>query len=105
MNKTDFITSIAQKAGVSKADAANCWDAIEKTITGIFETGDSLTLSGFIKIFVSERSARTGRNPSTGKAIEIPAAKVPTIRVSPSLKMLINMPTLADKAKTKGKTK
>ena len=76
MNKAQLIDAIAAESSLSKADAKKALDAF-LTVTGdALKKGDRVTLVGFGSFGVSERSARTGRNPQTGKEITIPAKKV-----------------------------
>lgn len=76
MNKAELIDAIASSAGLTKADAKKALDAFIETTTGALKSGDRVALVGFGSFSVSERSARTGRNPQTGKEITIPAKKV-----------------------------
>ena len=76
MNKTELITSIAAAAAITKTDAEKALNGMTEAITKALSTGDNVTLIGFGTFSVSERAARTGRNPSTGKEIKIAAKKV-----------------------------
>ena len=76
MNKAQLIDAMAEKAGLSKADAKKALDAFIGATTESLKGGDRVALIGFGSFSVSERSARTGRNPQTGKEIMIPAKKV-----------------------------
>ncbi len=76
MNKTELIDHIAETAGITKGQANAAMDAFTDGITSALKKGDSVTLVGFGTFSVSERSARTGRNPQTGEAIKIKARKV-----------------------------
>ncbi|GCD78960.1 HU family DNA-binding protein [Schleiferia thermophila] len=76
MNKTDFVDAVAAKAGLSKASAKAAVDAFISTVGDALKNGDKVILTGFGTFSVSERSAREGRNPSTGEVIKIPAKKV-----------------------------
>ena len=90
MNKTELIEHIANNADISKAAAAR---ALESTIEAVKKTlkkGGTVSLVGFGTFAVRERSARTGRNPQTGKEISIPAAKVPGFRAGKGLKDAVN---------------
>ena len=75
MNKAQLIDAIAEKAGLTKADSKKALEAFVETVGEALKGGDKVTLIGF-GFFVSERSARSGRNPQTGKTITIPAKKV-----------------------------
>ncbi|MFT5336342.1 MAG: DNA-binding protein HU-beta [Sphingobacteriales bacterium] len=76
MNKAELIDAIADKADISKADAKKALDAFIATTGETMKAGGRISLVGFGSFSVSERSARTGRNPKTGAVINIPAKKV-----------------------------
>lgn len=75
MNKAQLIDAIAGKSGLTKADSKKALDATIEAVTEALKGGDRVALVGFGSFSVSERSARTGRNPQTGKEITIPAKK------------------------------
>ncbi len=76
MNKAQLIDAIAEESNLSKADAKRALDAFVSTTTNALKKGDRVALVGFGSFSVSERSARTGRNPQTGAPIKIKAKKV-----------------------------
>jgi DNA-binding protein HU-beta len=76
MNKAELIDAIASSAGLTKADAKKALDAFIDTTSKALKKGDRVALVGFGSFSVAKRSARTGRNPQTGKEITIPAKKV-----------------------------
>lgn len=76
MNKAQLIDAIAEKAGLTKADAKKALDAFVDATTDALKSGDRVALIGFGSFSVSTRSARTGRNPQTGSPIKIKAKKV-----------------------------
>lgn len=76
MNKAELIDAIASGAKLTKADAARALDATIDAISKALKKGDRIGLVGFGSFSVTKRSARTGRNPQTGKEIKIPAKKV-----------------------------
>jgi len=76
MNKAQLIDAMAAGAGLTKADAKKALDAFTGATTDALKGGDRVALIGFGTFSVSERGARTGRNPQTGKEIRIPAKKV-----------------------------
>jgi len=77
MNKVDLVNAIAKKAGTTKKTAESMLDAFTNTVTKTVSKGEKVTLIGFGSFAPLVRSARTGRNPRTGKTINIPAKKVP----------------------------
>ena len=90
MNKTELIDQIATAADISKAAAGRALDATVEAIKGALQAGDSVNLIGFGTFYVGERAAHTGRNPQTGKTIEIKAAKSPKFRPGKTLKDAVN---------------
>jgi len=76
MNKSQLVDAIAAEAGLTKVDSKKALDAFFKVTTEALKTGDKVTLIGFGNFTVSERSARNGRNPITGAALQIEAKKV-----------------------------
>jgi len=77
MNKAELVDAIAQAASVTKKEADTVVNATVEAIMEALVAGDKVTLVGFGTFEVRERAAREGRNPSTGKPIQIPATKVP----------------------------
>lgn len=75
MNKTEFVASLAEKAGLSKADALKAVNAFADIVLEQAKAGEKISLVGFGTFSVTERAARTGINPQTKKKIEIPASK------------------------------
>lgn len=90
MNKSELIDAIADDAGLSKADAGRALSAVINSITGALKSGDSVSLVGFGTFAVKDRAARTGRNPQTGAAIQIKAARVPSFKAGKGLKDAVN---------------
>ncbi len=76
MNKGDLINKIANDADITKAQAAEALTAVINGIGGTLKAGDKVTLVGFGTFSISRREARTGRNPQTGKSIQIAAKNV-----------------------------
>ena len=76
MNKSQLIDAIALHAGLTKTDARRALDAFIRVTKEALKKGDSVSIYGFGKFSVSKRSARTGRNPQTGRPLEISARKV-----------------------------
>ncbi len=90
MNKNDLIEQIAQAAEISKSAAERSLEALVNAVKVSLRNGDEVTLVGFGTFFAGSRAARTGRNPKTGEAVEIKAAKVPKFRAGKALKDAIN---------------
>jgi DNA-binding protein HU-beta len=81
---------MAEKAGLTKAEAERALKAFTDTIEDALKAGDKVALVGFGTFSVGERAARTGQNPQTGQKIEIAAAKVPKFKAGKALKDSIN---------------
>nr|WP_255569712.1 HU family DNA-binding protein [Geobacter sp. SVR] len=75
MTKAEFVAAVATKTGLTKAAAAEAVDAFTGTVAELLKAGDKVTFPGFGTFSVSERAARTGRNPQTGAEIKIAASK------------------------------
>ena len=90
MNKTELIDAIAAAADLSKADAGRALDAVVDSVTDALKKGDQVSLVGFVTFSGKHRSARTGRNPQTGAAIEIKASEVPSFKAGKALKDAVN---------------
>jgi DNA-binding protein HU-beta len=90
VNKTELIESIAKTADISKAAAGRALDGMVKAVGQSLKKGQMVTLVGFGTFFVGKRAARSGRNPRTGAAIKIKAAKVPKFRAGKALKDALN---------------
>ena len=86
MNKTELVAAVAAKADLSKKDAEAAVKAVLDAVTEALADGDKVALVGFGTFEVKERAARTGKNPRTGEAIEIPASKVPSFKAGAALK-------------------
>ena len=86
MNKSDLIDAVAAEADISKAAAGKALDAVTQAITAALKQGDAVTLVGLGTVAVSERAERVGRNPKTGEAITIAAAKAPKFKPGKALK-------------------
>lgn len=85
MNRTDLVNAIAEEAKISKQDASNALKATLNAITGALAEGDKIALVGFGTFSVAEKAARTGFNPRTKQAIEIPARK--TVKFKPGAEL------------------
>lgn len=90
MNKAELIEAVAERADMTKADAGRAVDAVVSAITEALKQQNDVALIGFGTFTVRERAARTGRNPQTGAAINIAAAKVPAFKAGKALKDAVN---------------
>lgn len=86
MKKVELIRQIADKAGIKQKDAEKAVNAFTETVTEALKNGDKVALVGFGTFEVSERAARTGRNPQTGEPVEITASKLPKFKAGKALK-------------------
>ncbi len=90
MNKSELVEAIAASADISKKAAASVVDAFTAQVTLQLAAGNEVALVGFGTFKVSDRAARTGRNPQTGAEIQIAAAKVPGFKAGKALKDAVN---------------
>ncbi len=90
MNKSELVAAVAEKAGLQKKDAESAISALTDVIADALKKGDKVQLVGFGSFEVSERAARTGRNPQTKEEIKIPASKAPKFKAGKALKDKVN---------------
>ena len=86
MTKADMVAEIAKKANLTKADAERALNAFVETAKQGLKKEGRLALAGLGSFVVAERKARKGRNPQTGKPIDIKAGKVVRFRAGKALK-------------------
>ena len=90
MNKTELVAAVAEKAGLSKKDSEAAVKAVVASVTEELVKGGKVQLVGFGTFEVAQRSARTGKNPQTGKEIKIAACKAPKFKAGKALKDMLN---------------
>lgn len=89
MNKTELVAKVAERANLTKKDAARAVDAVFDSIMEALKAGDKVQIVGFGNFEVRDRKPRKGRNPQTGEEIEIPGGKVPVFKPGKGLKEAI----------------
>ena len=89
MNKSDLIDTIAEEAGLTKAEAAKALDAVTGAIVNAVAAGDSVSLIGFGSFKASARAAREGKNPKTGEKLSIAATTVPKFTAGATFKAAV----------------
>ena len=90
MSKTELVAAIAEKTGLTKKDSEAAVNAFIGTVTEQLKKGEKVQLIGFGTVEVSERAARTGRNPQTGAEMTIAASKAPKFKAGKALKDSLN---------------
>ena len=90
MNKTELVAAIAEQDDLSKKDAEAALKAFTDVVSKSLKKGEKIQLVGFGTFEVSKRSARTGRNPQTGKTMKIAASKAPKFKAGKALKDAVN---------------
>ena len=90
MTKSEFVDQVASRSGLNKADANRAVEAALETIQDALVRGSDVSITGFGKFSVSERSARQGVNPATGEKIQIAASKAPKFTAGAALKSAVN---------------
>lgn len=85
MNKTELVAAMAERAGLTKADAAKALTAYVDVVKEQLAKGDSVSLIGFGTFSVTERPARMARNPRTGAEIKIEAKKAAKFKAGKGL--------------------
>lgn len=90
MTKADIIRNVHERIGISKSDAARLVESVFDIIKDTLAGGEDVKISGFGKLSIRNKTARRGRNPQTGKEIEISARRVLTFKSSQVLKKALN---------------
>ena len=90
MKKAELVEAIAEKTGLTKADANRALEATFEVITAALKKGERVPVAGFGTFNVSKRKAREGRNPQTGETVKIPARKAVTFKAGTALKETVN---------------
>lgn len=90
MNRNELVESVAEDTGLPRKDAAKAVDGVFDAIAKALKAGDEVRLVGFGTFSVAERAASEGRNPRTGEAIQIAAARVPKFKAGKGLKDSLN---------------
>jgi DNA-binding protein HU-beta len=90
VNKSELVDSIAEGAGLSKADAERALNALIESVQAAVASDDKVTLPGFGSFSRSSRAARTGRNPRTGEPVQIAASKGVKFSAGAAFKSAVN---------------
>lgn len=86
MNRNELVSNIAEKSGLTKKDVETVVNGVIEEITDSLKNGEKVQFVGFGTFETRERASRSGRNPQTGEAIQIPATVVPAFRPGNKLK-------------------
>ena len=86
MNKTEFVSAVAEKTGTSKKAAAEVVTAVLDTVLETLGNGEDVNLTGFGKFSVVDVAAREGHNPATGESMTIEAHKAPKFKFASNVK-------------------
>ncbi|HZJ78677.1 MAG TPA: HU family DNA-binding protein [Clostridia bacterium] len=90
MNKTEFISAVAEKEGIEKKSAEKYVNAVIGTITDALANGEKVQLIGFGTFEVRDRAEKQARNPKTGETVHVPACKSPAFKAGKALKEAVN---------------
>ena len=90
MTKNELAGKVAESAGIGVGQARSAVDAVFDTISSQLASGGEVSIAGFGKFGVSNRAARSGRNPATGATIQIAASKAPKFSSASALKKALN---------------
>ena len=90
MNKQDLINRVSELTGNTKRDAEAVINSIISAITGAVSRGDRIEVKGLMTVRVTDRPARTGRNPKTGETVQVAARRAVTIKPAAALKAAAN---------------
>jgi len=92
VNKAELVDAVAAGSGLTKSDASGAVESVFDTIASQLRQGNSVSVVGFGQFSVSDRAARTGRNPRTGEEIAIAASRAPKFKAGKQLKDAVNSP-------------
>ena len=92
MNKAELVDAVAAESGLTKSDASGAVESVFNIIGNQLREGNSVSVVGFGQFSVSDRAARTGRNPRTGEEIAIAASRAPKFKAGKQLKDAVNSP-------------
>lgn len=90
MNKSELVSKIAEKSGLTKKDSEKALDAFVESVMEALQNGDKVQLVGFGTFEIHDRAERKGRNPQTGEEITIPAVKAPAFKAGAELKKVVS---------------
>jgi DNA-binding protein HU-beta len=90
MNKSELVDAMASHSGLTKADSKKALEAFMATTEGALKNDDKISLVGFGSFSISKRAARVGRNPQTGKEIQIAAKNVIKFKAGADLSKKVN---------------
>lgn len=86
MNKSEFVTLLADRCEVSKKEAEEMYDDVCSTMAEAVSNGEEITIAGLGRVKFTDRAARTAHNPRTGEPVEVPAKKAPKFQFSKNIK-------------------
>jgi DNA-binding protein HU-beta len=86
MNKSDLVSTISEKADITKVQAEHVFEILIDSITGTLKEGREVSIAGLGIFSAKQRAARTARNPRTGESIQVPPMRVPKFRAAKALK-------------------
>jgi len=89
VTKSELVDQVADRAELTRQDAARAVEAVLATVEDALRRGSEITLSGFGKFHVGERGARQGVNPRTGERIQIAATRIPRFTAGSGLKSAV----------------
>lgn len=90
MGRSELVTNISQKTGLSKVDCERVIDAFAESVTESLVNGSKVILKGFMSMEITERPERSGRNPKTGEITTFPAVKSVKCKVAKAIKDAVN---------------
>ena len=90
MNKAELVDAVAAESELTKSEASAAVESVFNAIGNQLRQGNSVSVVGFGQFSVSDRAARTGRNPRTGEEIAIAASRAPKFKAGKQLKDAVN---------------
>lgn len=86
LNKSEFVTLLAERCEISKCEAAEMYDDVFGTLADVVASGEEVAISGLGRVKIADRPARMARNPKTEDTVEVPAKKAPKFQFAKNIK-------------------
>jgi integration host factor subunit beta len=90
MTKVDLVDKVVELGDLTRRDGEIIVETLFESIIGALKANDKIEVRGFGSFRTRQRQARTGRNPKTGAAVDVPAKRVPYFKPSKELRDLVN---------------
>ena len=91
LTKPDFVNLLSERYEVSKKEAAEMYDDVFGTLVDVISKGNEVAIPNLGRVKITERAARTARNPRTNEVVNIPAKKAPKFQFAKNVKEAVEL--------------